>query len=163
MHTIIRILIAVGMLSPLLCGAENCAWLNAATAGGLLGGDVSMKVIHTNAADTTCEFLLRGSSGASILQIAVHTMNAMHDEFRNYALECGNAQVALGGVGNEAIECLDSRSTPRTAKIISRVRERVFLLTWTTPASTANDTPEVEQEMKDKLRNVAEQVAGSLF
>ena len=163
MHKVVWILIAFGLISPSLCRAENCPWLNAATAGGLLGGDVSMKVIHTNATDTTCNFTLESSSGASTLQIAVHTMTAVHDEFQKYVSQCGSVRVPLGAVGNEAVQCRDIRSTQSTNQIISRVRERAFLLVWTTPCSSASNPPEAEQEMQEKMRNVAEQVAGSLF
>src|SRR5580658_8273481 len=44
-----RILLIALFLFPLLCRAEeNCLWLNSATAGGILGGAVTVAVIHAN-------------------------------------------------------------------------------------------------------------------
>jgi hypothetical protein len=151
------------LLAP-LCRAENCAWLNAATAGGLLGGDVTMKVTHTSAADTTCEFTLKRAGVAATLEIAVHTMSMASHDYPAYVALCGSTTMPLRAVGNEAVEC-SLKPTPerRSEQIVSRVRDRVFLLKWTMPASDSSASSLSRDELHDRIRNVAEQVAGSLF
>ena len=157
-------LLGLCLLLPSLGRAENCAWLNAATAGGLLRGDVSMKVTHTGAADMTCEFTLKQGSTLSTLEIAVHTMGMVAHEYPRYVAQCGSTTVPLKGVGNEAVECT-LKPTPerRLEQIVSRVRDRAFLLKWTMPAGDASAPGLSEEELHEKIRNVAEQVAGSLF
>jgi len=155
-------LLGVCLLFPSICRSENCAWLNAATAGGLLGGEVTMKVTHTSPEDTTCEFALKHESTVSTLQIAVHTMTAVSQEFTAYLAQCGTVSTPLRAVGNEALECTLSRDPVQvTEQIISRVRDRAFLLKWSMPKSTEEAIS--QDDIREKLRNVAEQVAGSLF
>jgi hypothetical protein len=158
-------LVILGVLwtAPELCRSENCAWLNAATAGGLLGGEVTMKVAYTTAADTTCEFTVKGTSPSSSLQITVHTMTSVSQDFPAYRSQCGESNSALRGVGNEAVECtLMSEPGEMTEQIIGRVRERVFVLKWKM-ALNGDLTTQAKTDMREKIRNVAEQVAGSLF
>jgi hypothetical protein len=158
--------LAVGilLLAPAVSRSENCAWLNAATAGGLLGGEVSMKVVHTSPEDTTCEFTLKHDSSVSTLKIAVHTMNARSHEFPALLAQCGTTGMPLRAVGNEALECTrTSGSNQVTEQLVSRVRERAFVLTWAMPKPHGDAASQSQDEIRDKFRNVAEQVAGSLF
>jgi hypothetical protein len=50
MRTLQRMLPAIFLLVPALChgGEESCLWMNAATAGGVLGGMVIATVSHPN-------------------------------------------------------------------------------------------------------------------
>src|ERR1700679_3148902 len=49
MRILPRILLIVFVWFPLLCRAEeNCLWLNAATAGGILGGAATVSVSYAN-------------------------------------------------------------------------------------------------------------------
>jgi hypothetical protein len=60
------------------------------------------------------------------------------------------------------VECtLNSGPAQATEQIVSRVRDRAFLLKWIVPKSTEEATS--QNDIREKLRNVAEQVAGSLF
>jgi hypothetical protein len=155
-------LLGICLLFPSICRSENCAWLNAATAGGLLGGEVTMKVTHTSPQDTTCVFTLQHEAAVSTLEIAVHTMTAVSQEFPAYLAQCGAVNIPLRAVGNEALECtLNSGAAQVTEQIVSRVRDRAFVLKWSMPKSTEEATS--QDDIREKLRNVAEQVAGSLF
>ena len=151
-------------LAPELCRGENCAWLNAATAGGLLGGDVTMKVTHTTAQDSTCEFTIKDKSPVSSLEIAVHTMASVSQEFPALLSQCSKVGNPLRAVGNEAVECtlMDSKNE-LTEQIVSRVRDRVFILKWKMVLPGGDPTAQAKTEMQDRFRNIAEQVAGSLF
>jgi hypothetical protein len=121
-----------------------------------------MNVTHTSPEDTTCEFTLRHESTVSTLQIAVHTMTSASQEFPAYLAKCGTDNIPLKAVGNEALECiLNGGSVQVTEQIVGRVRDRAFLIRWTMPKSREEATS--QDDIREKLRNVAEQVAGSLF
>jgi hypothetical protein len=158
------VVLGCSLLMPTLARAENCAWLNAATAGGLLGGDPVMKVTHTSADDTTCRFTLKQGETEETLEIAVHTMAMVSHDFPSYLNQCTNASTPLRAIGNEAIECtLSAKPTETTETIVSRVRQRAFVLKWTMAKAGNATDPQSQDQMRDKIRNVAEQVAGSLF
>jgi hypothetical protein len=166
-HWLLLALFAMACAVPAACPAQAvCPWMNAATAGGFLGGDVDAAVTGvTPDGDATCDFKLGAASG-STLRIAVHTMAHTQQEFPGYLAQCASGAVALKGIGNEAVRCLAGSGASKGSElIIGRVRERVFVITiraeWigrppTSPTKTRNP-------MSDDSENVAEQVAGSLF
>ena len=144
----------VALLALPLIGhaAENCAWLNAATAGGVLGTAVTLTVTHENANrdDMVCNF-----AGASSLRIAVETMETPRNEFTSHAADCVSDPAPLKTIGNEAVVCNPDK---RSAKVIGRVRNRIFtILVSTTNASVT------QAALREKARDVAEHVAGNLF
>lgn len=47
------VLVLTGLVSPLCRGQENCLWMNAATAGGVLGGAATMAVVRVPASSAT--------------------------------------------------------------------------------------------------------------
>jgi hypothetical protein len=152
-----------------MCHAEaQCPWMNAATAGGFLGGEVKASVSAVTVdGDATCEFT-RGakSNTASMLRIAVHTMAHTPQEFPAYLALCGTGAVALKGIGNQAVHCIPSSGASKGEElIVGRVRDRTFVITinaaWikqppTSPTKTRNP-------ISDDSENLAEQVAGSMF
>jgi len=129
--------------------AETCPWLNAATAGGVLGGAVTATVTHANAnrEDATCSFVRTGAQ----LTIEVVTMDTPRSEYTAHAAQCGSDPVALKAIGNEAVACTDEHG----AKVVSRVRNKIFTI-----IVASSDPPAT---LREKARSVAEQVAGNLF
>jgi len=112
-----------------------CPWMNAASAGGYLGGPVT---------DTApCNFVRQDAS----LTIEIRTGR----DLAPYLAKCAAAPVPLKAIGNEAFACTVSGRE----QAIGRVRDQIFLITLTT-----NDKPDVRRE---KVRNAAEQVAGNLY
>lgn len=149
-------------LLPALSHAENCPMLNAATAGGLLGGDVTMEVTRPAISDITCTFALKTGPVHAHLEIVMHTMTTIGDEFPQILADCGPSSTSLRAIGNEAVGCSKNSGTGEvTEEIVSRVRERSFVLRWTMPK--AADDAAAEDDMRDKFRNIGEMVAGSLF
>ena len=136
----------------------QCPWMNAATAGGFLGGDVQMAVTGFTAnGDATCQFTRAGN----MLRIAVHTMPDISKEFPGYLAQCGSKAVSLKGIGNLAVQCLNKGEEV----IVGRVRERAFVITikaeWAgNPPSTPTKT---RNPISDDSENIAEQVTGSMF
>ncbi len=151
--------------SPCACHAEpQCPWMNAATAGGFLNGEVQSVVSGVTVdGDATCEF--KGSTGA-MLRIAVHTMARTPQEFPGYIALCGASAVTLKGIGNQAVQCIPNSGASKGEElIVGRVRDRAFVITikanWidrplTSPTKTRNP-------ISDDSENIAEQVAGSMF
>ncbi|MGA8027995.1 MAG: hypothetical protein WB992_12705 [Bryobacteraceae bacterium] len=146
---------------PLICHCEEaCPWLNAGTAAGVLGGAVKTSVTHDkNKDDGVCEFIREQDSAAAALRIEVRTMLAPKAEFPSFAARCGAAPAPIKAIGNEAVACkLDGTNGAFTAQIVSRVRDRAFLVSVTT-----NDRSIAKPALEGKCRSVAEQVAGALF
>lgn len=131
--------------------AEACPWLNAATAGGVLGGGATVSVVHESANRDDAVCIFETSSGS--LRIKVQTMETPRSEFSSHAAQCGTDSVALKAIGNEAVVC--NPEGKRAAQVVSRVRNKIFTILIATPES--------QTALREKARNIAEQVAGNLF
>jgi hypothetical protein len=154
--------------------AEACPWLNRATAAGVLGGDVRVAVTHPEkdqieqingaAADATCEFTLSTGAHGTVLRIAVHSMQDHKKDFGAYLVSCGSSGHRLVGVGNEAIACMVQKDPSEvTQQVIARVRERAFVFSWSMPKPKPGIGEKDLQIIRDKVQNMTEQIAGSLF
>ncbi len=146
------------------CYAEaQCSWLNAATAGGLLGGEVQSSITNvTPQGDATCHFARRQDSSNFTLTIDVHTMTLPSKDFPGYLAQCGGTLLPLKAVGNEAFQCISKGTSANgEEQVIGRVRDRAFVLTVNTNL-TRQPTP-AQTNLSRETRNVAEQVAGALF
>jgi hypothetical protein len=168
------------MFAPVEARAQaKCPWLNAATAAGVLGGDVLMTVTMVpqpdadkateqdeystpeqrfNRPDALCEFTRKTDSAMYTLRIDVKTMTDPAKQFASFLALCGGPTTALRGIGNEAVQCV-LKNDPGMGheQVIARVRERAFVLTVSRPAAPAG------KGLSDDTRNIAEQVAGSIF
>jgi hypothetical protein len=121
---------------------QPCPWLNAATAAGVLGGDVKSRI---NA--DSCLFTHESSQ----LRIEVQTVSLP------YKLNCGPNPTPLGAIGNEALSCsLHGNNGRMVEQIVGRVRDQVFFIRLTS-SNIARDV------LREKARLIAEQVAGILF
>jgi hypothetical protein len=152
-------------MAVLGCRAENCQWLNAATAGGALGGPITSKLVeHTTADDTTCQFIRKQGDAISTLEIAVHTVAMPEKDYQNFRALCAAPATPLKGVGNEAVECtLHDKPNVTTEQVVARVRNRVFLLKWSMLATQDGTAAPSREDLHDIIQNLAEQIAGSLF
>jgi hypothetical protein len=157
----LTVTMAATVFHPAVCRAQTrCPWLNAATAEGLLGTKVQMNIAPPTAqGDTTCEFSNEQNPTGSILRIVVHTMDAPSKEFASYVAQCNGTTVPLKAIGNEAVQCvLKDSSTTGEEQIIARVRERAFIFTV-----RRNPPMPSKSGLREDTRNIAEQIAGSLF
>jgi hypothetical protein len=183
-YKVLSVLTFAGLLGlPSACNAQaRCPWLNAATAAGLLGGDVQMTVsapadpgsgkgvgsamysdqVRMDRFDVSCDFTRKSASSAFALSIVVKTMADVKKDFASYLALCRGTTVPLKGIGNEAVQCVSKDlSVGGEEQVIARVRDRAFVLTIRREMKprTGGDAG----ELSDGTRNVAEQVAGSLF
>ena len=151
------LLIAIACLPLIGRAAETCPWLNAATAGGVLGGPITRATTRRAAAgdDASCEFIRQDGSLLFELRIEVETTPSAAKDFSAYAARCHSAAVPLKAIGNQALACSDGQLAEQ---VVGRVRDRVFLIRIGT-----NDRSAQTSALRDKARKVAEQVAGILF
>jgi hypothetical protein len=161
-HLLLGVLFLVlSLCAPAAYAAsENCPWLNAATAAGALSGSVAFTITHSseNKEDAACEFVHRDGALLTSLQIEVETMKDPSREFATYSAKCGRHATPLRAIGNEALVCSLRRRNQYAEQVVSRVRERAFLVRVSSNAAG----PE-RAELLDKSRKIAEQVAGFLF
>jgi hypothetical protein len=136
--------------------AESCPWLNAATAGGVLGGTVTGVTVKRAPAgdDASCDFVRHAGSLTLELRIEVETMRSPAKHFSSYAARCHSTAVPLKAIGNEALACSDEGAE----QIVGRVRNRAFVVRLRT-----SDRSTQPAALRDKAREIAEQVAGILF
>jgi hypothetical protein len=159
----IRSIVLVAVLATAAAKAEEgCPWLNAATAGGVLGAAVrSEKVARpmANKEDATCTFLSPRGSFVHELRIQVETMPASRRDYASYGQPCSGSAEQLKAIGNEAAACtIDLKDGKVAEQVAGRVRDRAFVITIST-----NDGSATRNSLREGTRKVAEQVAGNLF
>jgi hypothetical protein len=139
-----RLALILAIAFSLTAAAEDrCAWLNAATAAGVLGGEVHMTV-----SQGSCEFVRQETS----LRIEVGATNTPH-------AQCGSPAEQLRAIGNEAQACAYQEKPGWIAEqIVGRVRDQAFLV-----RISSKDQSAAPKILREKARKVAEQVAGILF
>jgi hypothetical protein len=151
----LSLLLGIAYLPAIGAAAEGCPWLNAATAGGVLGGPVTVTVKRAPAGDdASCDFVRHAGSLMFELRIEVETMRSPAKDFSSYAARCHSNAVPLKAIGNEALACSDEGAE----QIVGRVRNRAFVVRLGT-----NDRSTQPAALREKARQIAEQVAGILF
>lgn len=136
------------ILVVVACQAEErCEWLNRATAAGVLGGAVTATITKSS-----CEYVRGTGSESSSLWIEVT---------RDYAAvreRCGAKGSPLKALGNEALACACERDREIGEQVVGRVRNQAFVVRLSTTNRSAD-----RGSLREKVRKIAEQVAGSLF
>lgn len=143
--------------------ANNCAWINEATASGLLGGDAVGEVSAPDPGQpTVCTFTQMSAGVKRTLQVTVEIAADPHARFQVISQGCGAAPVPLKAIGNEALDCgEDERKAALGESVVGRVRDQVFTITI---SSTLKKDPLFSRDaLKSKIYTAAEQVAGNLF
>jgi hypothetical protein len=150
---------------------ETCPWINDQTAAGFLGGDVTSTVTFAikdrkdpnfsdvDKNDAVCEFVRHQGSATTSLRIDVETIAGPPSSFATYVARCASHSVPLTGVGNEAVACdVEGKNKAISEQVVSRVRGRAFTVRITSTVGSSD-----KDALRQKARNVAEQVAGFLF
>ena len=143
-----RAILAIVVCWQAMAAAENrCPWLNAATAGGVLGGAVQATVTTTS-----CEFVRQNGAHVAALRIEVAAVSAPH-------AQCASGAAPLKAIGNEAVACsYEGKQGWIAEQVVGRVRDQGFLVRIST-----NGRSSTAKDLREKARTVAEQVAGILF
>jgi hypothetical protein len=190
MRILPRILLIAFLSFPLLCRAEeNCLWLNAATAGGILGGAVTVSVTHAkplppniqpanvksgtgpmsanpsgssyagNTVDDSDCAFHRQPPVVGELRIQVRTMSEPAKAFAAYAARCGARGTPLKATGNEATVCDLNK---KSSHLSEQVVGRVRDRLFVIDLSIQD--PSITQSvLREKAESTAEIVAGNLF
>jgi hypothetical protein len=149
---------------PALCQANvGCPWLNVATASGVLRSDEggTMATLSQGSREA-CSFLYHDATASRELHITMEEVQDRSQAMTSYKTRCSSEASPLPAIGNEAVMCAaDIKGQTDGEQVIGRVRDQVFTVTITT--SARNDPSMSRDELKEKTRNIAEQVAGALF
>lgn len=133
--------------------AQDCPWMNAATAGGLLGGDVDIRVTK-HGDDATCVFNKRNT--VDRLRIEVTTPSSPKAAITAYKARCVSPAQPIRAIGNEALACRYVSGAEDGELVTGRVRDQVFLIEMRIGPSETLDG-------RAKAIQAAELVAGNLF
>jgi hypothetical protein len=154
---------------PTVCrAANNCAWMNEATASGLMGGEaVGTVTTATTGQPAVCTFTqqtmgVTRTLRVTVERVTVETGTDAHARMGAVAQVCGADAAPLRAIGNEAIVCAADESKKRMGeRVVGRVRDQVFTITIST---TLKDDPILTREaLRSRIYTAAEQVAGNLF
>ncbi|MDR3742582.1 MAG: hypothetical protein P4L40_26485 [Terracidiphilus sp.] len=153
------------LLAPRRAHAANdCPWLNEATASGVLGGvAVGSYTPTVNGKAAVCAFTIAGADTRRTLQITVEAAaTAPHMRLAAIETACEGKGAPLDAIGNEAIVCRARvHGQQRSEFVAGRVRDQVFTITLTT---IRKDDPVLTDNMlRMHITVAAEQVSGNLF
>jgi len=156
-------LILLGVPTTTLA-ANDCQWMNEATASGLLGGNaVGAHTASTANQPAVCTFTQSASDVTRVLRITVDvTKDDSHPRLMKLEAGCGPNPAPLRAIGNEAMACqVDEPGEGRGARVVGRVRDQVFEILITT---TRKDDPILTRDaLRIRINTAAEQVSGNLF
>ncbi len=131
--------------------------MNAATAGGALGGEVQATMTHADKGPGyTCEF----KRTAYTLTIEIGTLETAGQfaHFAEVACQGGRDLAPLKAIGNEAIACALGMKGEIVEKAVGRVRNQTFIVRYSTTAAGAD--PKV---IRSKNTDLTELVASNMF
>jgi hypothetical protein len=149
---------------PTLCrAANNCPWINEATASGILGGDAVGQFTEAAPGQTrVCVFTQENAGFRHTLLVSVEVAADPHERLGMVAQICGSNAAPLKAIGNEAMTCSASdHSSAMGEHIVGRVRDQVFTITLST--TLKNDPVLTRDALKIRIFTAAEQVSGNLF
>ncbi len=143
--------------------ANNCPWLNEATASGLLGGDAVGT--YTDASGTQpaiCTFTQQAPGITRTLRLTVEIAPDPPARLAAAERACGADTAPLNAIGNEAVFCaMDDRKGKLGERAVGRVRDQVFIITLN--SSAKDDTILTRDVLKMRIYTAAEQISGNLF
>ncbi|UWZ82795.1 hypothetical protein [Occallatibacter riparius] len=148
--------------STMARAANNCPWLNEATASGILGGDATGLYEPAEAGKpATCTFAQTESGITRQLVIAVEIVAKPHDRLVELMHNCGPMSQPVPSIGNEALRCAAADGKAHGERVIGRVRDQIFTISITTTAE--RDSVLAPHELAMRSLTAAEEVSGNLF
>jgi hypothetical protein len=140
----------------------HCAWLNDATASGVLNGPATLALESGADDQSVCAFTYQKTPlEYAALRILVQPMSDPGKAVSAHKSLCTSDPTPLKSIGNEAIACAADVGYSRGEQVIGRVRDRLFIVTVSSTA--ARDPMMMRAMLQDKAKLIAEQVAGALF
>jgi hypothetical protein len=109
-----------------------------------------------------CDFTYHDAIASRELKITVEEVKDAQQAMAAYRARCGSSVTPLRAIGNEAVTCaVDSKGKTYGQQVIGVVRDQIFTVTLTTSAK--KDRAMSREALKEKSRDISEQVAGALF
>jgi hypothetical protein len=109
-----------------------------------------------------CSFVYHDATASRELRITMEQVQEPSQAMTGYKAHCSGEASPLQAIGNESVTCAaDTKGQADGEQVIGRVRNQIFTVTITT--SARNDPSMSRDELKEKTRDIAEQVAGALF
>lgn len=166
MRSSLRILsaLAVCVIVASAHAANNCPWMNEATASGLLGDEAVGAYSAASSADqaASCTFAESSDAAVRTLVIEVETAPDAATKAKSMLKACSSDAKTLQAIGNEAIMCsADERGGRLGEFVVGRVRDQVFAIRMS--SSLKNDPILTREVLENKISAAAEQVAGNLY
>jgi hypothetical protein len=151
------------VLPSLAHAANNCPWINEATASGLIGADaVGSYTDATPTQPAVCTFVQSAPGITRTLRITVLQTPSYQTVLQAEDKTCAGAATPMIAIGNEAIACsADDRRKLSAERVVGRVRDQVFTITLST--TQKDDSILNRSELKARIATAAEQVSGNLF
>lgn len=143
--------------------ANNCPWMNEATASGLLGGTANGEFQQSSVNNSaTCVFTNRESNITRTLLVRIENSQNATERLQSLKKDCRAAATPLQAIGNEAASCPTRDQRMNISEtVIGRVRNQVFLIEI---SSSATDDPVLNSStLGNAIHAAAEQVTGNLF
>jgi len=140
---------------------NNCVWLNEATASGVLGGTVTLEAQKNEDGGGSCTFHAQKEDASHVLQIEVHLVKDASQGMTSSEAQCTSPAISLKGIGNQAVSCGADAHSALGEQVIGYVRDQAFVVRITTTGK--HDLSLSRELLLQDARNIAEQVAGSLF
>jgi hypothetical protein len=146
-----------------LCQANvGCPWLNVATASGVLRSSESGTMATlSQGSRAACSFVYHDATASRELRITMEQVQDSSQAMTGYKAHCSGKPTPLQANGNEAVTCAADTKSQDGEQVIGLVRNQIFTVTITT--SARNDPSMSRDELREKTRDIAEQVAGALF
>jgi hypothetical protein len=143
--------------------ANNCPWMNEASASGLLGGDgVGAFTAASPGQPAVCSFNSEMEGVKRALRITVEVSPDAHGLLALGAHDCTSGAAPLKAIGNEAFVCVaDERKGMASVRALGRVRDQYFTIMIV--STQKNDPFLTPDALKSKIYAAAEQVAGNLY
>lgn len=144
--------------------ANNCPWMNEATASVLLGGKgVGAYNGATANQAAVCTFTQSEPDVTRVLRITVALAKENpHEQLMKSEAACGPNPAPLKAIGNEAVVCaVDETTGARGARAVGRVRDQVFEILIS--STQKNDPILTHDALRIRINTAAEQVSGNLF
>lgn len=164
LRSVLRLALILGACASgtMAHAANNCPWLNEATASGMLGGQaVGDFQAASPGQPAVCTFTQHQDTATRVLKIQVEIVPDATARLRSMESACGTDRTPLQAIGNEAVACVaDDRGRPGE-QALGRVRDQVFTIRIS--SSLKSDPILTRNELQRLIYTAAEQVAGNLF
>jgi hypothetical protein len=160
--TLMRIALLISFFSTGICAAQApiaCPWLSTGSAAVALGGAVTLSAHVESNQQGMCGFSRESDGKVKVLEITIGKEDTH---------PCPLGSAKLSGLGNEALQCKNSKANGLCLDVIAgRMRDVYFVVSIGNVPDAASVPPATERPFDpygaSLLERVAEQVVGNIY